>query len=140
MVPMVIGLDYAGFGWMASEEVEWSRAMVAEMIGADPREIVWTSGATESDNLAIRGLFEGMANRAGRHKIITMETEHKAVLDTCVHLSDAEVVYLKPESDGLISLDSLAKVLDDNVLLVSAMLVNNETGVIQPERDRSDGT
>ena len=120
-----------GFGWMASEEVEWSRAMVAETIGADAREIVWTSGATESDNLAIRGVLEGMANSSGRHKIITMETEHKAVLDTCAHLSGAEVVYLKPESDGLLSLDSLAKVLDDTVLLVSVMLVNNETGVIQ---------
>ena len=120
-----------GFGWMASEEVEWSRAMVAETIGADAREIVWTSGATESDNLAIRGVLEGMANSSGRHKIITMETEHKAVLDTCAHLSGAEVVYLKPESDGLLSLDSLAKVLDDTVLLVSVMLVNNETGVTQ---------
>ena len=120
-----------GFGWMASEEVEWSRAMVAETIGADAREIVWTSGATESDNLAIRGVLEGMANSSGRHKIITMETEHKAVLDTCAHLSGAEVVYLKPESDGSLSFDSLAKVLDDTVLLVSVMLVNNETGVIQ---------
>ena len=124
-----------GFGWMASEEVEWSRAMVAETIGADPREIVWTSGATESDNLAIRGLLEGMANATGRRKIITMETEHKAVLDTCAHLSDAEVVYLKPGSDGLLSLDSLAKVLDDTVLLISVMLVNNETGVIQPLKE-----
>ena len=120
-----------GFGWMASEEVEWSRAMVAETIGADAREIVWTSGATESDNLAIRGVLEGVANSSGRHKIITMETEHKAVLDTCAHLSGAEVVYLKPESDGSLSFDSLAKVLDDTVLLVSVMLVNNETGVIQ---------
>jgi len=96
---------------------------------------VWTSGATESDNLAIRGVLEGMANSSGRHKIITMETEHKAVLDTCAHLSGAEVVYLKPESDGLLSLDSLAKVLDDTVLLVSVMLVNNETGVIQPLKE-----
>ena len=124
-----------GFGWMASEEVEWSRAMVAETIGADAREIVWTSGATESDNLAIRGVLEGMANSSGRHKIITMETEHKAVLDTCAHLSGAEVVYLKPESDGLLSLDSLAKILDETVLLVSVMLVNNETGVIQPLKE-----
>ncbi len=124
-----------GFGWMASEEVEWSRAIVAETIGADPREIVWTSGATESDNLAIRGSFEGMANNTGRHKIITMETEHKAVLDTCAHLSDAEVVYLKPASDGLLSLESLANVLDDTVLLVSVMLVNNETGVVQPIKE-----
>jgi len=121
-----------GFGWMASEEVEWSRSIVAETIGADPREIVWTSGATESDNLAIRGVLEAMAGSTGRNKIITMETEHKAVLDTCAHLHSADVIYLKPESNGLLSLDSLAEVLDDRVLLVSVMLVNNETGVIQP--------
>ena len=85
--------------------------------------------------------MRGWQTATGRRKIITMETEHKAVLDTCAHLIDAQVVYLKPESDGLLSLDSLAKVLDDTVLLVSVMLVNNETGVIQPiERDRSDGT
>ena len=124
-----------GFGWMASEEVEWARSMVAETIGADPREIVWTSGATESDNLAIRGVLEAMAESTGRNKIITMETEHKAVLDTCAHLRNADVIYLKPESNGLLSLDSLAEVLDDRVLLVSVMLVNNETGVIQPIAD-----
>ncbi len=124
-----------GFGWMASEEVEWARSMVAETIGADPREIVWTSGATESDNLAIRGVLEAMAESTGRNKIITMETEHKAVLDTCAHLRHADVIYLKPESNGLLSLDSLAEVLDDRVLLVSVMLVNNETGVIQPIAD-----
>jgi len=127
-----------GFGWMASEEVEWSRSKVAETIGADPREIVWTSGATESDNLAIRGVLEAMAGSTGRNKIITMETEHKAVLDTCAHLHNADVIYLKPESNGLLSLDSLAEVLDDRVLLVSVMLVNNETGVIQPIADIAD--
>lgn len=124
-----------GFGWMASEEVEWARSMVAETIGADPREIVWTSGATESDNLAIRGVFEAMADSTGRNKIITMETEHKAVLDTCAHLRNTEVIYLKPEPNGQLSLDSLAEVLDDKVLLVSVMLVNNETGVVQPVSD-----
>ena len=124
-----------GFGWMASEEVEWARSMVAETIGADPREIVWTSGATESDNLAIRGVLEAMADSTGRNKIITMETEHKAVLDTCAHLRNAEVMYLKPEPTGQLNLDSLAEVLDDKVLLVSVMLVNNETGVVQPVSD-----
>ena len=124
-----------GFGWMASEEVEWARSMVAETIGADPREIVWTSGATESDNLAIRGVLEAMADSMGRNKIITMETEHKAVLDTCAHLRNAEVIYLKPEPNGQLNLDSLAEVLDDKVLLVSVMLVNNETGVVQPVSD-----
>jgi cysteine desulfurase len=124
-----------GFGWMASEEVEWARSKVAETIGADPREIVWTSGATESDNLAIRGLLEAMTESTGRNTIITMETEHKAVLDTCAHLRNAEVIYLKPEVNGQLRLDSLAEVLDETVLLVSVMLVNNETGVVQPIPD-----
>ena len=121
-----------GLGWMASEEVEWARSTVAETIGADPREIVWTSGATESDNLAIRGVLEAMSEATGRYKIITMETEHKAVLDTCAHLRGAEVIYLKPQADGQLCLDSLASLIDDTVLLVSVMLVNNETGVVQP--------
>ena len=120
------------FGWMASEEVEWSREMVADCIGADPREIVWTSGATESDNLAIRGTMQAMRASTGRTKIITMESEHKAVIDTCSHLDDVDVVALKPESSGLICLDTLARVLDENTLIVSIMLVNNETGVVQP--------
>ena len=124
-----------GFGWMASEEVEWARSKVAETIGADPREIVWTSGATESDNLAIRGLLEAMTESTGRNTIITMETEHKAVLDTCAHLRNAEVIYLKPEVNGQLRLDSLAEVLDETALLVSVMLVNNETGVVQPIAD-----
>jgi len=121
-----------GLGWMASEEVEWARSTVAETIGADPREIVWTSGATESDNLAIRGVLEAMSEATGRYKIITMETEHKAVLDTCAHLRGAEVIYLKPQADGQLCLDSLASLIDETVLLVSVMLVNNETGVVQP--------
>ena len=121
-----------GLGWMASEEVEWARSTVAETIGADPREIVWTSGATESDNLAIRGVLEAMSEATGRNKIITMETEHKAVLDTCAHLRGAEVIYPKPKADGQLCLDSLASLIDETVLLVSVMLVNNETGVVQP--------
>lgn len=121
-----------GLGWMASEEVEWARSTVAKTIGADPREIVWTSGATESDNLAIRGVLEAMSEATGRNKIITMETEHKAVLDTCTHLRGAEVIYVKPKADGQLCLDSLASLIDETVLLVSVMLVNNETGVVQP--------
>ena len=120
------------FGWMASEEVEWSRETVADCIGADPREIVWTSGATESDNLAIRGTVEAMRVSTGRAKIITMESEHKAVIDTCSHLDGVDVVALKPKPCGLVCLDTLAGVLDENTLLVSIMLVNNETGVVQP--------
>jgi len=121
-----------GFGWLASEEVEWARDTIAQTIGADPREIVWTSGATESDNLAIRGVVEAMRHSTGRSKIITLETEHKAVLDTCANLRDVDVVYLKPDADGVLNLNRLAEVLDDNTLLVSVMLVNNETGVVQP--------
>ena len=120
------------FGWMASEEVEWARETVADCIGAGPREIVWTSGATESDNLAIRGSVQAMRVSTGRTKIITMESEHKAVIDTCSHLDDVDVVILKPEPSGLVCMDALAKVLDEDTLLVSIMLVNNETGVVQP--------
>jgi len=120
------------FGWMASEEVEWARETVADCIGAGPREIIWTSGATESDNLAIRGSVQAMRASTGRTKIITMESEHKAVIDTCSHLDDVDVVVLKPKSCGLVCMDALAKALDENTLLVSVMLVNNETGVVQP--------
>ncbi|HAN80801.1 MAG: cysteine desulfurase [Gammaproteobacteria bacterium] len=120
------------FGWMASEEVEWARETVADCIGAGPGEIVWTSGATESDNLAIRGSVQAMRVSTGRTKIITMESEHKAVIDTCSHLDDVNVVILKPKPSGLVCMDALAKVLDKDTLLVSIMLVNNETGVVQP--------
>ena len=121
-----------GFGWFASEEVEWARATVAEVIDADPREIVWTSGATEADNLAIRGVVDALCIERGRNQIVTLASEHKAVLDTCAHLAGCEVTILKPRSDGLIDLDALAEVLSDQTLLVSVMLVNNETGVVQP--------
>ena len=121
-----------GFGWFASEEVEWARATVAEVIDADPREIVWTSGATEADNLAIRGVVDALCIERGRNRIVTLASEHKAVLDTCAHLAGCEVIILKPRSDGLIDLDALAEVLSDQTLLVSVMLVNNETGVVQP--------
>ncbi len=121
-----------GFGWFASEEVEWARATVAEVIDADPREIVWTSGATEADNLAIRGVVDALCIERGRNRIVTLASEHKAVLDTCAHLAGCEVIILKPRSDGLIDLDALAEVLTDQTLLVSVMLVNNETGVVQP--------
>ena len=121
-----------GFGWFASEAVEWARATVAEVIDADPREIVWTSGATEADNLAIRGVVDALCIERGRNRIVTLASEHKAVLDTCAHLAGCEVIILKPRSDGLIDLDALAEVLSDQTLLVSVMLVNNETGVVQP--------
>ena len=120
------------FGWLASEEVELARETVANVLGADPREIVWTSGATESNNLAIRGVFQALAETAGRSRVITLGTEHKAVLDTCTHLKNADVIVLHPKADGLVCLNELEEVLNDQTLLVSVMLVNNETGVVQP--------
>jgi cysteine desulfurase len=124
-----------GFGWEASEAVEAARELVADTLGADPREIVWTSGATEADNLAIKGLFEATATSTGRNKIVTLASEHKAVLDPVQYLqrhAGADVVVLNPLPSGLIDLDALEAVLDQTTLLVSVMAVNNETGVIQP--------
>jgi cysteine desulfurase len=119
------------FGWKAEEAVEGARQQVADLVGADPKEIVWTSGATESDNLAIKGAAY-FYRKKGRH-IITCKTEHKAVLDTCRHLErdGFEVTYLDPESDGLIDLDRLRAALREDTILVSIMHVNNEIGVIQ---------
>jgi cysteine desulfurase len=119
------------FGWAADEAVSAARAQVAQLVNADPKEIVWTSGATESDNLAIRGVAEFYAKK-GRH-IITCKTEHKAVLDTCRQLErdGYEITYLEPESDGLIDLQKLEAALRDDTILVSIMHVNNEIGVIQ---------
>jgi cysteine desulfurase len=119
------------FGWAADEAVSEARAQVARLVNADPKEIVWTSGATESDNLAIRGVAEFYAKK-GRH-IITCKTEHKAVLDTCRQLErdGYEITYLEPESDGLIDLQKLEAALRDDTILVSIMHVNNEIGVIQ---------
>lgn len=119
------------WGWDAEEAVEQARAQVAHLIGADPREIIWTSGATESDNLAIKGVAEFHAAR-GRH-IVTVRTEHKAVLDTCHALEKRgfEVTYLAVDAGGLVSPKALLAALRPDTLLVSVMLVNNETGVIQ---------
>ncbi len=116
------------FGWQAEEVVEEARTEVARLIHADPREIVWTSGATESDNLAIKGLAEG----AARRHLVTSAIEHKAVLDTCAHLESQgfEVVYLRPPADGVIRVEQVAEVLRDDTLLVSLMHVNNEIGVV----------
>ena len=119
------------FGWKAEEVVEEARKNVADLIGADPREIVWTSGATESDNLAIKGaaLFNA---KKGKH-IVTMKTEHKAVLDTCRQLEREgfEVTYLDPMENGLLDLDQFKAALRDDTTVVSIMHVNNEIGVIQ---------
>ena len=119
------------FGWDAERLVNESRNEVAELIHADPREIVWTSGATESDNLAIKGAAHFYSKR-GKH-IVTVKTEHKAVLDTCRQLEREgfEVTYLEPESNGLLDLAKLEAALRDDTTLVSVMHVNNEIGMIQ---------
>lgn len=119
------------FGWSAEKAVEEAREHVAALIQADPKEIIWTSGATESDNLAIKGAAH-FYQKNGKH-IITCKTEHKAVLDTCRQLEREgfEVTYLEPQSSGLIDLDGLQAAIRDDTILVSIMHVNNEIGVIQ---------
>ena len=119
------------FGWGAEKAVEEARNHVAALINADPKEIVWTSGATESDNLAIKGAAH-FYQKKGKH-IITCKTEHKAVLDTCRQLEREgfEVTYLDPEPSGLVNLDTLAAAIRDDTILISIMHVNNEIGVIQ---------
>ena len=119
------------YGWDAEEGIEQARQHVAKLINANPKEIVWTSGATESDNLAIKGVAE-FYSKKGKH-IITCKTEHKAVLDTCRQLErdGFEVTYLDPEINGLVDLDKLRAAMRDDTILVSIMHVNNEIGVIQ---------
>jgi len=119
------------FGWRAEEAVEEARAHVAALINADAKEIVWTSGATESDNLAIKGVAQ-FYNKKGKH-LITCKTEHKAVLDTCRQLEREgfEVTYLDPEPSGLIDLNKLQAAIRPDTILISIMHVNNEIGVIQ---------
>lgn len=119
------------FGWQAEEAVDIARNQIADLIGADSREIVFTSGATEADNLAIKGAAH--FNQAKGKHIITCKTEHKAVLDTCRQLEREgyEVTYLAPESDGILNLDKLAAAMRSDTIVVSIMHVNNETGVIQ---------
>ena len=120
------------FGWEAEEAVEQARERIAKLIGATTKEIIFTSGATESDNLAIKGAAE-MYKEKGNH-IITVVTEHKAVLDTCKRMEKAgfRVTYLPVQKDGLIDLDDLKRAMDDKTILVSIMAANNEIGVIQP--------
>ncbi|MFM0304274.1 IscS subfamily cysteine desulfurase [Paraburkholderia sediminicola] len=123
------------YGWEADDAVETARAHVAGLLGADPREIVWTSGATEGNNLAIKGAANFYKGK-GRH-IVTVKTEHKAVLDTCRELErqDFEVTYLDVQQDGLLDLGALQEALRPDTILVSVMMVNNETGVVQPIAD-----
>jgi cysteine desulfurase len=119
------------YGWQAEAAVETARAQVAELVGADPREIIWTSGATESDNLAIKGAAHFY--RAKGNHLITLATEHKAVLDTMRELEREgfKVSYLNPEANGLVDLAAFQAAITPETILVSIMLVNNEIGVIQ---------
>lgn len=125
------------FGWQAEEAVDYAREQVAKLIGADPKEIIFTSGATESDNLAIKGVFDMYASK-GNH-IITATTEHKAVLDTCKHIEKlgGEVTYLPVQADGLIDLAELEAAIKPTTILIAIMYANNEIGVIQPVREIS---
>ena len=118
------------FGWEAEQAVDRARQQIAQLIGAKPKEIVFTSGATESDNLAIKGIAE---KHGGGH-IVTQVTEHKAVLDTCRHMEESgcRVTYLPVNAEGLVSLDDLRRAIDDKTILVSIMAANNEIGTVQP--------
>jgi cysteine desulfurase len=120
------------YGWEAEEGVEKARGQVAKLIGADEKEVIFTSGATESNNLAIRGVAEFYKDR--KNHIVTTVTEHKCVLDTCRHLEQSgfEVTYLPVQQNGLIDLEVLRNAITDKTVVVSIMAVNNEIGVIQP--------
>ena len=119
------------YGWQAEKAVDKARSQVANLIGADPREIVWTSGATESNNLAIKGIAN-FYHKRGKH-VITLKTEHKAVLDTCRQLEREgfEVTYLEPLSNGLLDISVFKDAIREDTILTSIMHVNNEIGVIQ---------
>src|SRR5690349_23916812 len=119
------------YGWTAEAAVEEARANVAAIVGADPREIIWTSGATESNNLALKGAAQFYKTR-GKH-LITVKTEHKAVLDTCRELERQgfEVTYMDVQADGLLDLDALKAAIRPDTILISVMFVNNEIGVVQ---------
>jgi cysteine desulfurase len=125
------------FGWQAEEAVDYAREQVAALIGADPKEIIFTSGATEGDNLGIKGVYEMYASK-GNH-IITATTEHKAVLDTCKHIEKlgGEVTYLDVQENGLIDLQALEAAIKPTTILVAIMYANNEIGVVQPVKEIS---
>ncbi len=125
------------FGWVAEEAVDYAREQVAKLIGADPKEIIFTSGATEADNLAIKGVYEMYAAK-GNH-IITCTTEHKAVLDTCKHIEKlgGQVTYLEVQEDGLVDLQALEAAITPQTILITIMYGNNEIGVIQPVKEIS---
>ena len=120
------------FGWTAEAAVENARAQIAALIGGDAKEIVFTSGATESDNLALKGAAS-FYRKQGNH-IVTVETEHKAIIDTCKRLQREgfQVTFLKPDKDGMVTPEQVAEAVTDKTIVVSVMLANNEIGVIQP--------
>ena len=126
------------FGWQAEEAVDNAREQVAKLIGADPKEIIFTSGATEADNLAIKGVFEMYASK-GNH-IITCNIEHKAVLDTCKHIEKegGEVTYLKVNPDGLIDMKELEAAIKPTTILIAIMYANNEIGTVMPMKEISE--
>ncbi|RYD52665.1 MAG: IscS subfamily cysteine desulfurase [Sphingobacteriales bacterium] len=123
------------FGWAAEEAVDYAREQVAKLINADPKEIIFTSGATEADNLALKGVFEMYASK-GNH-IITATTEHKAVLDACKHIEKigGEVTYLEVQEDGLVNLEQLEAAIKPTTVLIAIMWGNNEIGVVQPVKE-----
>lgn len=123
------------FGWKCEEAVDYAREQIAQLIGGNEKEIIFTSGATESNNLAIKGVFEMYASK-GNH-IITLSTEHKAILDTCKHLEKlgAEVTYLSVGGDGLVTVEAIEAAIKPNTILVTVMYGNNELGVLQPIRE-----
>jgi cysteine desulfurase len=125
------------FGWQAEEAVDYAREQVAKLIGADPKEIIFTSGATEADNLAIKGVFEMYASK-GNH-IITCNIEHKAVLDTCKHIEKegGEVTYLKVNPEGLIDMKELEAAIKPTTILIAIMYANNEIGTVMPMKEIS---
>jgi len=125
------------FGWQAEEAVDYAREQVAKLIGADPKEIIFTSGATEADNLAIKGVFEMYASK-GNH-IISCNIEHKAVLDTCKHIEKegGEVTYLKVNPDGLIDMKELEAAIKPTTILIAIMYANNEIGTVMPMKEIS---
>ena len=123
------------FGWTGEEAVDYGRNQIAKLIGSDSKEIIFTSGATESNNLAIKGVYEMYASQ-GNH-IITVETEHKAVLDTChnIEMHGGSVTYLKTNGQGLIDAKDVEAAITDKTILISIMFANNEIGVIQPLKE-----
>lgn len=123
------------FGWKAEEAVDYAREQIAALIGANEKEIIFTSGATESNNLALKGVFEMYAEK-GKH-IITVVTEHKAILDTCKHLEKlgAEITYLIPDEQGLITVKQVEDAMRPDTILVTVMYANNEIGVVQPVKE-----